>query len=240
MQHFTVSDISQKFTLVKASWMRSNVRIKRLAKWTCVSYLSHVVHEIHLQCREWSVDESWLRFLLICVFFLSGYTIFWNEKQILTWNNDFTGNRMFTSKSALRLTCFCKSASCWFWFSNFSFCSCVHFIRSFRLEMFLSGVPCQKEKIGYFQIKLSVCSVKGSSGASLPWLCLGQSCLGFPPGWLVFSSAVSLPAPPWWLFLCSHGFESSALSSDPANTPAVEHTDPTPSGPTDPSTLTET
>ncbi len=63
---------------------------------------------------------------------------------------------MFTSKSAFRLTCFCKSASCWFWFSNFSFCSCVHFIRSFRLEMFLSGVPCQKEVIGYFQINCSV------------------------------------------------------------------------------------
>lgn len=90
-----------------------------------------------------------------CVVF-SGYTIFWNEKQVLTWNDDFTGDRMFTSKSALRLTCFCKSASCWFWFSNLSFCSCVHFIRSFRLEIFLSGVPCQKEVIGYFQINCSM------------------------------------------------------------------------------------
>ncbi len=168
-----------------------------------------------------------------CVVF-SGYTIFWNENQVLTWNDDFTGDHMFTSRSALRLTCFCKSVSCWFWFSNLSFCSCVHFIRSFRLEMFLSGVPCQKEVIGYFQINCSV-FIERQFCSSLPWSCLGQSCLGFPPGWLVFSLAVPPPAPPWWLYLCSHGPESPALSSEPANRPADE----TPRGPSDPSTLTE-
>lgn len=39
MQRFTVSNVSQKFTLVKASWMMPNVHIKWLAKWAYVSYL---------------------------------------------------------------------------------------------------------------------------------------------------------------------------------------------------------
>lgn len=154
------------------------------------------------------------------------------RSKTLTWASVFLGDHMFTHKSVLRLTSFCKSDSCWFWFSNFSFCSRVHFISSSRIEMFLSGLLCREMNSSFpGKTVVRVCEMKVSCASLVPWWCLRQSCSGFPPCCEVFSSAVPLPALPLWLYPCSPGPESAALSSEPANRPAVQYTNQTPSGP---------